>query len=75
MNYQFFGTAGICSGVLWVVALVMLLCVISDHFSWDTEDVLNVIAWVCFLLPIAFWLVVGVLCGLSELWGWGLVIL
>lgn len=73
MNYQFFGTAGICSGVLLVVALVMLLCVASDHFSWDTEDVLIVIAWICFLLPLAFWLVIGVLCGLNALWGWGLV--
>ena len=73
MNYQFFGTAGIVSAILWVVALVAVLCVIGDCFSWDTQDVLTVIAWICFLLPIAFWIVVGALCGLSALWGWGLV--
>ncbi len=75
MNYQFFGTAGIVSGILWVVALVMFFCIISDYFSYDAEEVLITITWICFLLPIVFWLVIGVICGLSELWGWGLVTL
>lgn len=73
MNWQFFATAGIVSGVLWVVALALFLLAVSDLFSWDTQDVLNVITWICFLLPIAFWLVVGVICGLNAIWDWGLV--
>ena len=73
MNYQFFGTAGIFSGVLWVVALVLTFLYLSDLCCLDTEDKLVIIIWICFLLPIAFWLVIGVICGLNELWGWGLV--
>ena len=72
MNYQFFGTAGIFSGVLWLAALVMCFLIISDVCYWY-DDIFTLIAWICFLLPIAFWLVVGVLCGLNALWGWGLV--
>ena len=74
MNWQFFATAGIVSGILWVVALVMFCLIVGDCFSWDTQDVLCVIAWVCFLLPIAFWIVIGAVCGLSAIWGWGLVV-
>lgn len=73
MNWQFFATAGIVSGVLWVVAIVMFFCIISDYFSYDGEEVLSTIMQVCFFLPIVFWLVIGVLCGLSAIWGWGLV--
>jgi len=73
MNYQFFATAGICSGVLWVIALATALLYFSGIFDWDTEDKLVVIAWICFLLPIAFWLVMGVICGLNAILGWGLV--
>lgn len=72
MNYQFFGTAGICSGVLWVVALVMFCLIVGDVCYWK-DDIFSIIAWICFLLPIAFWLVIAVICGLNALWGWGLV--
>lgn len=73
MNYQFFGTAGIFSGVLWIAALVLFVLIISDLFSWDTQDKLSIATWICFLLPVAFWIVIGILCGLNALWGWGLV--
>jgi len=73
MNYQFFGTAGICSAVLWIIAVVLMLLYFSDIFCYDTEDKLVVFTWICFLLPIAFWLVMGVICGLNAIWGWGLV--
>lgn len=33
MNWQFFATAGIVSGVLWVVALVLVILIISGFFS------------------------------------------
>ena len=73
MNYQFFGTAGICSGVLWLAAVVLVFLAIGDVFCWDTQKKLAVAFWICFLLPVAFWLVIGVICGLNALWGWGLV--
>lgn len=73
MNYQFFGTAGIFSGVLWVAAFTLFIIIESNHFSWDTEDKITIAALICFLLPFAFWLVIGVLCGLDTLWGWGML--
>ena len=73
MNYQFFGTAGICSGVLWLAAFALFILIQTDLFSWDTDDNVSIAALICFLLPIVFWLVIGILCGLNALWGWGLV--
>ena len=73
MNWQFFATAGIVSGILWVTALVCFLLADGGPFSWKTERVLSIINVICFLLPIAFWLVIGVVSGLSLIWGWGLV--
>lgn len=76
MNYQFFGTAGICSGVLLVAAVVfVILYFVGADIPWyyKTTDLMAILGWICFLLPIAFWLVIGVLCGLDALWGWGLV--
>lgn len=76
MNYQFFGTAGICSGVLWVAAVVFaVLYIVGAVTPWyyKTTDLMARLGWICFLLPFAFWIVIGVLCGLDALWGWGLV--
>ena len=76
MNYQFFGTAGIFSGVLWIAVVVFfILYLVGGDVPWyyKTTDLMAIISWICFLLPIAFWLVIGVLCGLDALWGWGLV--
>ena len=76
MNYQFFGTAGILSGVLWIAALVfsILYCVgCCCWWYYKRTNLMAILGWICFLLPIAFWLVIGIICGLSELWNWGLV--
>lgn len=72
MNWQFFATAGIVSGILWVVALVMFCLIVGDVCYWK-EYIFNIILWICFLLPIVFWLVMGVMCGLNAIWNWGLV--
>lgn len=72
MNWQFFATAGIVSGLCWVIALVMFCLIVGDVCYWK-DDVFSVIMWIFFLLPIAFWLVMGVICGLNAIWGWGLV--
>lgn len=73
MNWQFFATAGIISAILLVVALVMFFCIVMDYFSYTAEEVFRTIMCICFLLPIAFWFVIGVVCGLNAVWGWGLV--
>lgn len=76
MNYQFFGTAGIFSGVLLLAAVVfIILCAIGEEVPWyyKTTNLMGILCLICFLLPILFWLVIGVICGLNELWNWGLV--
>lgn len=76
MNYQFFGTAGIFSGLLCVAAIVfaLLWAIGIDHWwYYKKTNLMATLGLICFLLPIAFWLVIGILCGLNALWGWGLV--
>lgn len=76
MNYQFFGTAGIISGIFVVASIVFLvLWAVSCDCCWyyKTTNLMTMLGLICFLLPIAFWLVIGVLCGLDSLWCWGLV--
>ena len=76
MNYQFFGTAGIISGLLFIAfGVLMIVSAIGDCDNWyyKVPELLYKIAWICFLTVLAFWLVVGIICGLDALWGWGLV--
>ena len=77
MNYQFFGTAGIISGVIGLVCLISFVTWETAQYSWDISyDTGKVCGWVAFIsfsLLFAFWLIIGILCGLDYLWNWGLV--
>jgi len=76
MNYQFFGTAGICSGVLLVATVVFfILYGVGCDYWWyyKTTNLMRIIGLSCFLLTVTFWLVLGILCVLDYLWGWELV--
>ena len=76
MNWQFFATAGICSGISIFVAIVFLiLWAIGEECYWYyvTANTMEIISMSLFILPVVFWFVIGVICGLSEIWNWGLV--
>ena len=75
MNYQFFGTALIVTGILVLAGFLFVSLWICDdsmpwyrrkhHFGWFAVG--------CFLSIFVFWLIVGVLVGLDALWQWGMV--
>jgi len=77
MNYQFFGTAGIISGVIGLLCLICYLIWETAQYSWkiscDTATICGWIAFISFSLIASFWLIIGIICGLDALWNWGLV--
>jgi len=76
MNYQFFATAGIVSGFVAIVGIVFLILWGLSYDFWWSDTFTHVTGWgcgLCFIVIALFWLVVGIICGLSEIWGWGLV--
>lgn len=77
MNIRFFGTAGICSAIFIVIATIFIFLWgvgVDSIWSCKTAELMKVLGCACFLLPIAFWLVVGAICSLDAVWGWGLVL-
>lgn len=77
MNYQFFGTAGIVSGVIGLICLISYIIWEIGQYSWDiscnTATFCGWVAFISFSLLFAFWLIVAILYGLDYLWNWGLV--
>ena len=74
MNWQFFATAGVISGILLVIAFVSFLMICTDFFSYDTEEVLSWVTRISLLIVLVFWFVVGIIALLSLTWDWGLVV-
>lgn len=68
MNYQFFGTAGI------ITAILVVLCLIFHALSEIREDEsFDCLCLICAGIAVLFWVIIGIICGLNAVWGWGLV--
>ena len=76
MNWQFFATAGIASGFVAIVGIVFLILWALSYDLWWTDRTTFITGWgcgICFMAIALFWLVIGILCGLNEIWNFGLV--
>ena len=76
MNYQFFGTAGIITAILIGLFVIFGIAgALSEESDCcdRTTITLYIIGFVCFGIAVLFWVVVGIICGLNNIWGWGLV--
>ena len=75
MNWQFYATAGIVSALLLIVAIIF--CVIGYAEltpTWDSDEACCKIGCIILLSILAFWVIVGTISLLSNIWGWGLVV-
>ena len=74
INWQFFATAGVVSGLLFVAMLILIL--IENCIIWDGNigSVLATISLIIFGVLVLFWVVIGTLSLLSLIWSWGLVV-
>lgn len=77
MNYQFFGTAGIITAILLGLFVVFgLLAVVINEDAYCYHGIITVlyiISFSCAGIVVLFWAIVGIICGLNDVWGWGLV--
>ena len=76
MNYQFFGTAGIITAILFGLFLIFCLAGIFSEYTncyYGTTNILYIIGFSFLGIVILFWAIVGIICGLNNIWGWGLV--
>ena len=74
INWQFFATAGLISGVLFIIAFILWAIAASDfEISWYCEDTLNLIATIILIVVALFWLIIGIISGLNFIWDWGLI--
>lgn len=76
MNYQFFGMAGVISGIFVVASIVFFVLYGVGYDRWwyyKTTNTMALIAGICILLVVAFWFVIGIIYALNAIWNWGLV--
>ena len=76
MTAQFFQTALVITGLFAVAGIIffVLYGYACDEWSYDAQRNMFIMTLIFFLTPIAFWIVVGTICALSNIWGWGLVV-
>ena len=71
MNYQFLGTAGVVSCILIVITSIIAL--LYEFTDLHINDIFMRIVGICILSIVVFWFVIGSICWLDAIWGWGLV--
>jgi len=77
MMLQVLQTAGLITAglaVLWLIEIVVIILDDDDIVSliyYDTHDFFKYSLLISFLVALAFWLVMGILCGMSVIWQWG----
>ena len=76
MTLQFFGTAGVISGIFVVASIVFFVLYGVGCDCWwyyKTTNTMALIAGICILMVVAFWLIIGIICALNAICNWGLV--
>ena len=75
INWQFFATAGVVSGVLLLVAIIIDI-IGCDYLATlrGYDDTLKLIAKIIYIVVAVFWFIMGIISSLNFIWGWGLIV-
>lgn len=72
MNWQFFGTAGVVSIVLFIIAIIFGIVAIITKRD-DTYEKCRLVLAILLLVIVSFWTIMGFVTILNAIWGWGLI--
>ena len=72
MNWQFFGTAGVVSVALFIIAIIFGIVAIITKYD-DTYERCRLVLAILLLIIVSFWTIMGFVVTLNAIWGWGLV--
>ena len=72
MNWQFFGTAGVISVALFIIAIIFGIVAIITKYD-NTYERCRLVLVILLLIIVAFWTIMGFVATLNAIWGWGLI--